>query len=82
MPLKLHHLGCENLCFFSQTAASRRAWVFSSGTYPRSKTEAFFMENDTFQKPETESIFSEIFSDSFLGTFSNGFQSVIIYIPT
>lgn len=40
------------------------------------------MENDTFQKPEKESIFSEFFSDSLLGTFSNGFQSVIIYIPT
>ena len=25
------------------------------------------MENDTFQKPEKESIFSEIFSDSSLG---------------
>ena len=40
------------------------------------------MENDTFQKPEKESIFSEFFSDSLFGTFSNGFQSVIIYLPT
>ena len=40
------------------------------------------MENDTFQKPEKESIFSEIFSDSSLGTFSNGFQSDIIYLST
>ena len=40
------------------------------------------MEIDTFQKPEKENIFSEIFSDSFLGTFSNGFQSDIIYLPT
>ena len=39
------------------------------------------MEIDTFQKPE-KVLFSEIFSDSSLGTFLNGFQSVIIYIPT
>jgi len=40
------------------------------------------MENDTFQKPEKESIFSEFFQILPLGTFSNGFQSVIIYLPT
>ena len=39
------------------------------------------MEIDTFQKPE-KTFFSEIFLDSFLGTFSNGFQSVIICLPT
>ena len=66
MPLKLHHLGCENLCFFSQSAASRRAWVFSSGTYPRGKTEAFFLKSTLF-KNRKERTFSQKFSDSSLG---------------
>ena len=40
------------------------------------------MKIDTFQKPEKENIFLEIFQILPLGTFSNGFQSVIIYLPT
>ena len=35
--------------------------MFSYGTHPRGKTDAFFMQIDTFQKPEKENIISEIF---------------------
>ena len=47
--------------FFSQTAANWWAWMFPYGTHPRGKTEAFFVEINTFQKPERENIFAEIF---------------------
>lgn len=40
------------------------------------------MEIDTFQKPEKENIFLEIFQILPLGIFSNGFQSDIIYPST
>ena len=57
MPLKLHHLGCENLCFFlldrrEQAGVGVFLWNISE-----KQNGGFFMKIDTFQKPGKESIF-------------------------
>lgn len=61
MPSKLHHLGCESLCFF---LSDRRKLVgvdvFLWNTSER-QNGGFFVEINTFQKLERENIFAEIF---------------------
>ena len=61
MPSKLHHLGCESLCFLLSDRRKRvGVGVFLWNTSER-QNRGFFMKIDTFQKPERESIFAEIF---------------------
>jgi len=75
---KLYHLGCESLCFFlSDRRKQAGVGVFLWNTFER-QSRGFFHGNRHFSKTgEWEHFFSEIFSDSYLGTFSNRFQSVI-----
>mgnify|MGYP006976546707 FL=1 len=61
MPSKLHHLGCESLCFLLSDHRKRvGVGVFLWNTSER-QNRGFFSEINTFQKPERENIFAEIF---------------------
>ena len=57
MPSKLHHLGCESLCFLLSDRRKRvGVGVFLWNTSER-QNRGFFMKIDIFQKPGKESIF-------------------------
>ena len=65
MPSKLHHLGCESLCFLLSDRRKRvGVGVFLWNTSGR-QSRGFFMEIDTFQEPGKENIFLGIFFSFF-----------------
>ena len=57
MPLKLHHLGCENLCFFLSDRREQAGVGVFLWNISEKQNGGFFMKIDTFQKPGKESIF-------------------------
>ena len=82
MPSKLHHLGCESLCFFLSDRRKLVGVDVSLWNTSERQNGGFFRGNQHFSKTGKREHFRRNISDSSLGTFSNGFQSVIIYLPT